>query len=173
MDTNSSLLVVDVQRALFERPIPIYKGDELLDTLCELVDRAHKAGAIVVFIQHCNKMMPHGSDAWQLHPRLRPEDGDLLVEKTHGDAFEGTRLDDELRARGVSSVVVTGLVTHGCVTATCRGGKYRGYSVTLVSDGHSNYNRKAPDLISECNTTLGEELTAVVPAHEVSFRAAG
>ncbi len=39
LDPNStSLLVVDVQQALFERPTPIFRADELLDILSDLIE---------------------------------------------------------------------------------------------------------------------------------------
>ncbi|HSK48209.1 MAG TPA: isochorismatase family cysteine hydrolase [Coriobacteriia bacterium] len=167
--SSAALLVVDVQQALFEHQIPVYRGDELLDTIEGLVDRAHESGALVVFVQHCNKAMAHGSSGWSLHSRLKPTDTDLIVEKTHGDAFEGTNLDGALRSRSVSTVFVTGLVTHGCVRATCVGGQTREYDVVLVADGHSSYNRKAAELIEEWNATLSSQLAAVLPAEQVDF----
>ena len=170
---NAALLVIDMQRTLFEKSTPIYRADDLLDTILGLVDRAHEAGAPVVYIQHSSKMMERGTDAWRLHPRLQPADGDLLVEKTHGDAFEDTDLADVLTARSVATLIVTGLVTHGCVRATCLGGTSRGYDMILVADGHSNYNRKAARLVEEWNETLGSRITAVIPASDVHFGGAG
>ena len=36
-----------------------------------------------------------------------------------------------------------GLVSNGCVKATCLGGIKNGYKVILVKDGHSNFNKNA------------------------------
>lgn len=49
----------------------------------------------------------------------------------------GTSLDEQLRERGVTAVVVTGLATEFCVDSTCRAALSRGYYLTLVEDGHS------------------------------------
>ncbi len=178
LDPNSTaLLVVDVQQALFERPTPIHRADELLDTLSDLVERAHAAGALVVYIRHGNKLLQPGSSGWQLHPRLQPAGeptgepvgDDLVIDKTHGDAFQDTSLDAKLKARSITNVVVTGLVTHGCVRATCLGGSNRGYDVVLVADGHSSYHRQAARLIKEWNETLAASLAFVLPAAEIDF----
>lgn len=170
VDPNSTaLLVVDVQQALFERLTPIYQADELLDTISDLVERAHATGALVVYIRHGNKLLQPGSSGWQLHPRVQPADDDLVIDKTHGDAFQDTSLDAELKARSISNVAVTGLVTHGCVRATCLGGSNRGYDVILVADGHSSYHRQAARLIKEWNETLAAALAFVLPAAEINF----
>jgi len=170
LDPNSTaLLVVDVQQALFERGTPIYHADELLDTLSYLIERAHAGGVLVVYIRHSNKWLQPGSAGWQLHPGLQPTDGDLVIEKAHGDAFQDTLLDAELKSRSVSNVVVTGLVTNGCVRATCLGANKLSYDVILVADGHSSYHRQAARQIKEWNEKLAASVAAVLPATDIDF----
>jgi nicotinamidase-related amidase len=168
---RAALLVIDVQRGLFRKSTRLYRADELLETINELVERAHLAGAPVVYVQHSSdKVLPWGSDDWGLHPALHPTDADLIVHKRHGNAFEETELDAALRSEGVGTVVVAGLVTHGCVKSTCIGAHEQGYSVILVADGHSSYSKDAARLIEEWNRTLSAEVVDVVPAHEIEFR---
>lgn len=59
-----------------------------------------------------------------------------------------------LDTRNIHTVVVTGLITHGCVQATCLDARELGYRVILVADGHSNYHREAARVIDECHQTL-------------------
>ena len=165
-----ALLVIDVQQGLFKKSAPIYMADRLLENINALANRAHQDGAPVFFIQHSDqKYLLKGSQDWQLHPRLQPLPGDCTMHKQHGDAFEGTILGEELQAREINSLVVTGLVTHGCVRATCLGAKERGYRVILVKDGHSNYSKKAAALIEEWNGKLEDDGIEVKPAAEVAF----
>ena len=53
-------------------------------------------------------------------------------------------------------MIVTGLVTHGCVKATCLGALELGYAVVLAEDGHSSYSKDAARLVEEWNRKLGE-----------------
>ena len=93
----TALLVIDVQHGLFRKSTPIFRAEPLLDTITTLVEHAHAAGVLVVYIQHASdKVLPFGSADWQLHPRLRPGEGDLVVHKQHGNAFEDTSLHGEL-----------------------------------------------------------------------------
>jgi len=141
-----------------------------LENINSLSVRAHQAGAPIVFIQHSNsKFLAYGSPAWQLHPHLKSDLADCTIHKLHGNAFEATELDELLKARQVNRLVVSGLVTHGCVQATCLGALQLGYQVVLVMDGHSNYHRKAATIIEEWNRRLAVEQVEVVPAAAIEF----
>lgn len=168
--SRSALLVIDVQQGLFRKSTPIYQAERLLTNIEMLVARAHAAGTPVVYVQHASdKVLPYGSADWQLHPRLKPFPGDLRVEKQHGDAFEETTLQSELAAAGIDRVVAAGLVTHGCVKATCLGAKARGYAVVLAADGHSSYSKDAARLIEEWHARLSAAGVEVQPAQEIVF----
>jgi nicotinamidase-related amidase len=67
-------------------------------------------------------------------------------------------------------LVITGLVTHGCVKATCIGAKDLGYKVVLVRDGHSNYRKDAAKIIEEWNQRLGDGGVELLSTHEISFQ---
>ena len=152
-----ALLVIDVQQGLFDKSTPIYNAGKLLENINALVDCAHRAGVSVFYVQHANESwLAPGSDGWQLHAGLRPLDTDCAVQKRHGSAFQGTGLGQELEARAIRKLIVTGLVTHGCVKATCLDAKKLGYGVILVKDGHSNFNKQAADVIAEWNQKLSE-----------------
>jgi nicotinamidase-related amidase len=117
--TNAALLVIDVQRGLFRKSTPVYQAEELLQNISFLIERAHHGGSPVFYIQHSDlRTLVKGSDDWQLHPQLQPQAIDYIVHKQHGDAFEDTNLEEALQVRNVSSLIITGLVTHGCVRAT-------------------------------------------------------
>jgi nicotinamidase-related amidase len=167
---NTALLVIDVQQGLFRKSTPIYRAEELLENINALVDKAHSANVPVCYIQHSDKLaLRKGSDDWRLHPQLQPLKTDDLVHKQHGNAFAETNLGEILDARSVGRLVVMGLVTHGCVRATCLGAKKLGYHVTLVSDAHSNYSDKAAQLIEEWNRKLQAQGVELKLAAEVAF----
>ena len=170
MAGTTALLVIDLQQGLFRKSTPIYRAGVLLDAIDALIGRARAAAAPVIIIQHASdKVLPFGSEDWQLHPRLRRGEGDLIVHKQHGNAFEDTALHAELGARGIGRLIVTGLVTHGCVKATCLGALELGYDVVLAEDGHSSYSKDAAKLIEEWNRKLAAAGAVVVPAAQIEF----
>ena len=167
---NVALLVIDVQKGLFHRAHPIYKAEELLENINNLVDRSHKNGVPVYYIQHANKSsLIEGSEAWELHPEIQPEGTDAIIHKRYGSAFQETPLGEELAEKGVGKIVVTGLVTHGCVRATCLAALRLGYKVALVADGHSNFNKNALKYIKKWNKTLQRNGVELLMTEEVQF----
>jgi len=166
--TNVALLVIDVQQGLFKKST--YKADQLLHNINTLLDRAHREGVPVFFIQHSGaKTLVKGSPDWQLHPQLHRLATDPVVHKEHGNAFEDTVLDAALKAGQVTNLVVAGLVTHGCVRATSIGALQLGYGVTLVKDGHSSYSNQAAKLIDEWNQKLSAMNVVLKSTSEIEF----
>jgi ureidoacrylate peracid hydrolase len=68
---------------------------------------------------------------------LAPREGEVVIHKRWYDAFAGSQLDGMLRARQVTSLVVTGTMTDICVLATVVGAFNREYRVTVVDDAVS------------------------------------
>jgi nicotinamidase-related amidase len=167
---STALLLIDLQQELFRKRLPIYQAKDLLDNITLLTERAHQAGLPVVYVQHCNQgALKPGTDGWQLHPRLKPGPDDFSIHKQHGSAFRDTPLKELLDARGIHTVVVTGLVSHGCVQATCLEARKLGYRVILVTDGHSNYHRQAARVMDECHQTVSAAGVELAEASTLTF----
>ena len=166
----TALLVIDVQKGLFEKSTPIYRADLLLENINHLIDHARRECAPVFFIQHSSpKTLEKGSEGWKFHPRIQPLAEETIIHKLHPNPFEDTNLQELLHNSNVDKVVVTGLVTHGCVKATCLGAMECGFKVVLVSDGHSSFSKDAAQLIGEWNAALHEKGADVVKSREVEF----
>ncbi len=165
-----ALLVIDMQRGLFAKRTPIYQAEQLLANVNALAARAHESGVPVFYVQHTDKRdLAEGSDGWQLHPALEPQPEDGRIRKRHGSAFQETPLAQQLQAEGITRLVVTGLVTHGCVKATCLDAVRLGYHVTLAADGHSSFSPQAAQLIEEWNRKLAEAGVTVRPSEGITL----
>ena len=173
LGTNTALLIIDVQCDLFEKSTPVYRGDLVLKNINALVDCAHAAGTPVFYVQHSTKTtLLEGSSGWQLHPALKPQKTDHFIRKHHGNAFEDTRLKGDLDTLRVSRVIIVGLVTDGCVQATCRGAHALGYDVTLVEDAHSTNSAGSGQIIDKRNTKLSQGIVRLQATADVDFGAA-
>jgi nicotinamidase-related amidase len=167
---KTALLVIDVQRALFTRPNPIHEASQLIQTIKDLVERSQLYGVKVIYIQHANQsILQEGTEGWQIHPDLVPTDKDTVIQKTQGNTFLGTRLQSVLEAYRIENLVITGLVTHQCVKATCLGGIEKGYQVYLVEKGHSNFRKDAENVIDKVQEELVEEGVILVSSGEIDF----
>ena len=169
--SKAALLVIDVQRALFSRPTPIHNAEQLLSNINSLIDMWELVGGLVVYIQHSNKkMLVKDTPDWELHPDIKVIDSSRWIHKLHGNAFEQTELNDMLSSRGIDQVAITGLVTQGCVRATCMGALSLNYRVILVEDGHSNYSKDAIEIIKEWNQKLSDNGVQLIATDSILFR---
>jgi ureidoacrylate peracid hydrolase len=75
-----------------------------------------------------------GSWGAEFHAGLEPHAQEMVVTKHRYSAFIGTDLDMLLRARGVKSLLVTGVGTGMCVFHTLTVGFMLDYYITLVED---------------------------------------
>ena len=73
-------------------------------------------------------------DWTELIPELEHHPSDHSVTKQRWGAFLGTDLDNYLRQRGVTQIVLTGVATSVGVESTARSAYDLGYNVTLVID---------------------------------------
>lgn len=71
---------------------------------------------------------------------LKPVEGETIVRKTTNGAFNGSGLDDLFRYNGISSLVITGVVTSACVALTALDAADRGYDCVLVSDALADHD---------------------------------
>lgn len=74
-------------------------------------------------------------DGYAFADEIAPEPGDVVIRKPTASSFYRTDLEDQLRARGIDCLVVTGCATSGCVRATVVDAHACGFKVNLVEDG--------------------------------------
>ncbi|HET8625957.1 MAG TPA: cysteine hydrolase family protein [Thermomicrobiales bacterium] len=176
MAGDTALLVIDMQVGNVAHA---YQKDAIVARLAGLIAEARAAGTPVVFVQHEDDwptMRPGGPD-WQFLPGLTPAEGELVIHKRASDAFYGTPLREELAARGIRRLVVTGVQTELCVDATCRRAASEGFDVTLVADGHTTEDSAtlpAAQIIAHHNLALRQMAQpdhpiAVRPRAEITF----
>jgi len=75
-----------------------------------------------------------------IEPAVAPGAGDLIIRKTGYSGFTDGALDELLRGRGVSALVMTGLATSQCVDTTARDGSDRGYAIVFAEDCLADYS---------------------------------
>lgn len=103
-------------------------------------------------------------DKVRVHPGLEPRDGDHVLPKHRGCAFEGTDFDLLLRTLRRESVVLVGCSTDWCLEATAWSATNKDYYVAVVGDctrsprphGHEAALRQFRDI--GLDVTTSEEL---------------
>jgi biuret amidohydrolase len=83
-----------------------------------------------------------GSWGWEIIEDLSPRDGELIIDKRRPSGFHETLLDAMLQKRGIKSVILVGVSTHGCVEATARDAELRSYYVVPIEDCMAAYDNE-------------------------------
>jgi nicotinamidase-related amidase len=129
----------------------------LLDNLRKL-DRAIRERGIAVFIVPHRRWEPGDYEDWRFpspthrkimarhnfargqwggewHPEFAPKPGDIVVQEHWGaSGFANTDLDMRLKQKGISHVIIAGLLANTCIEATARYATELGYHVTFLRD---------------------------------------
>ncbi len=155
MSSNSALLVIDVQPVILNR---VHQPQQLLTKLQTLLDKARQTETPIIFLQHEDDDWIGLSEA-EIHGDIQPQAEDRVIVKRASDSFYQTPLEDELKAQGITHLVVTGLRTERCVDTTARVAVSKGFDVTLVTDAHSTADGDhltAEQIIVHTNYNLDE-----------------
>ena len=179
MKTETVLLIIDVQVGIIDG-LRAHRGHDLLEQIIKLLSKARASKTPIIYVQHDGEAghpLEVGTEGWQIHPAIKPNDEDLIIRKRASDSFFETTLQHELEARGVRHLIVAGCMTEYCVDTTSRRAVSMGYDVTLVSDAHTTIDNKlltAAQIIAHHNALLdgfdaGSHAITVKPADEVTF----
>ncbi len=94
------------------------------------------------------KFLARGGWDYELVEALAPQESDLRVHKPRYSAFFNSQLDSVLRARGIRTLVFTGIATNVCVESTLRDGFHLEYFGVLLEDA---VHHLGPDFIREAS----------------------
>ncbi len=94
------------------------------------------------------KLLAKGGWDYELVQELPPQPGDIVVPKPRYSAFYNTNLDSILRARGIRSLVFTGVATNVCVESTLRDGFFLEYFGVVL---HDATHHAGPDFIQKAS----------------------
>ena len=175
--SQRALLVINVQCAFHddEAVPPVFDSERILTRISGVVQRARASGVPLVYLQHGGGLanpLEVGSQGWQIHPVVRPVEGDVIVSKVTADAFHETSLKEDLDALNVKSLFVVGNMTELCIDTTCRRAFSLGYKTTLIKDAHSTWNNEhftAPEIIAHHNLILGQLFVDLEVSNKVDF----
>jgi nicotinamidase-related amidase len=153
LDNIAALVVIDLQKGIVGMPT-VHPAAEIVGRAARLA-RAFRERGLPVVLVNVTGIAPGRTDAgrpnissfppdWaDLAPELEPQPGDNLVSKQRWGAFIGTSLDEHLRQRGVTQIVLAGVATSIGVESTARSAHDHGYNVALVIDAMTDRDADA------------------------------
>jgi nicotinamidase-related amidase len=151
---KTALVLIDLQNAIVGmNPVP-HTAAQVVENSKKLAEAFRAHGAPVVYVRvDLNDFMtlpvdqplnlgdkPLPAAASEIAPSASFQPGDILVTKRHWGAFAGTDLEQQLKSRGIDTVVLTGISTNAGVESTARQGTGLGFAFVLIEDACSSQN---------------------------------
>jgi nicotinamidase-related amidase len=131
--------LVDYQNEFLTGKLPIGGAAKAVGQAVVLRDWARQSGIAVVYVKNVAAkadapLFAPGSRNTEIAAELSPADGEEVIIKSMAGAFSGTDLNVKLRAKGIRTIIVGGIMTHLAVDTSARDGTVLGYRVIVASD---------------------------------------
>jgi len=169
----TALVIVDVQQGMFTMPQKLYRADETVERLGNVLQRARQNGVPIFHVRHEE---PNGFErnapGWFHHPVVAPREGETIIDKRRSSAFHDTDFHAHLQAAGIDHLVICGAQTQYCVESTIRNAVTLGYRLTAIEDAHTTFDTEiltAPQIIAHHHVIWGGRFAELSKAADIQF----
>ena len=150
--SQTALVLIDLQHGILGFGREPHAAADVVQRAAALAGHFRDQGALVVRVKvgwsgDFAELLKQGTDQpaplppgglpahWWDDPDALPlQAGDVSIVKRQWNAFHGTELDLQLRRRGITTLVLGGIVTHIGVEGTARAAWELGYQLYIAED---------------------------------------
>jgi nicotinamidase-related amidase len=155
---RTALVLIDLQNSNVSRQLAPHSAEQVVGNCVLLAQEMRERGAMVIYVHVLVNelpapradmpMRPPGApaappDASRLAPDAGVEAQDVVIVKRQWGAFYGTELDQLLRRRGITTLLLGGIATNFGVESTARAAFDRGYALVFAEDAMSGFEAEA------------------------------
>lgn len=149
IDSHTGLMIIDTQMGFNDPKWGVRNNPDAEANIARLLSR-WRAKGLPIFHVHHDSVSPNGSfrpgsPGHLPKPEAAPLQPEPVYHKSVNSAFIGTRLEEDLRKKGITALVITGLTTNHCVSTTTRMAGNLGFDTYLVSDAAATFERAHVD----------------------------
>lgn len=168
-----ALIIVDMLKDFVDGALANPRAQAIIPPLRQLLAHAREDGWTVVFSNDAHQPGDPELRVWGEHAMagtsgaeviddLAPRAGEIISPKRSYSAFEATGLDEQLRARGVTDVVIAGQHTHICVRHSSYGALVHGYGIEIPRDAVCAFDGvDEDDALAYLEMAYGATITSV------------
>lgn len=156
LDENTALVLIDLQNSIVGLPLA-HPVDEILQNVNKLIAafRNKNLPIVVVNVNPAGAAwtksrkeakptsFPDNNDWYKISDKVDVNENDIYITKHTWSAFFETPLDDELKKRSVTGIVMTGISTSIGVEGTARAASERGYNISFAIDAMTDMQQLA------------------------------
>ncbi|MGA7157570.1 MAG: hydrolase [Acidobacteriaceae bacterium] len=149
---TTAVVLIDLENAIVGRQLAPHAASDVVSRCADLAEAIRASGGTAVYVHvlvtdilslptDSPSMRPEGqipASASELVPEAGFRDGDVLITKRQWGAFYGTNLEQQLRRRGIRTIVLSGIATNMGVESTARAAHDQGYELIFAEDAMSS-----------------------------------
>jgi nicotinamidase-related amidase len=113
------------------------------------------------------RILIRGEEGHGIIDEVAPLDGEVVIDKPGKDAFYATNLEALLRAGEIESLLITGVTTDVCCSATTIAANDRGFHALVVGDGVASYSPERHAAVLEVIAAQGGIFGSVTDSKSV------
>ena len=173
---DAALVMIDCQNTYREGVMQLAGVEQALAEARTLLERARGAGVPIFHIRHdAGAGSPYDltTRIGQISDEVAPRNGEPVITKHYPNAFVQTDLEQQLRAAGVSNMILAGFMTHMCVNSTARGAFNLGFQPTVVAAATATRDLPGEEGIVSAASLQAASLAALRDLFAVVVRDAG
>jgi nicotinamidase-related amidase len=149
---TTALVLIDLQQAIVARQLAPHTSADVVARAAKLASALRDSGGTVAYVHVLitdilrlpadkptqRPSEPFPPSASELVPEAGFTEGDLLITKRQWGAFYGTNLEQQLRRRGIKTIILGGIATNMGVESTARAAHDQGYELVFAEDAMSS-----------------------------------
>lgn len=175
---NTALLVLDMQEFFLKKEQHAFIPDGLtiINNIKSVITLFRKYNSPIIFTKHAlrsNNISDIQHKWWKKplvedNPAIKIVDDfviqdDIVITKEKYSAFKNTNLLQILKQKKISSLVITGVMTHLCCETTARDGFMEDFWINFLMDGVATYNEQ---LHEAALITLSHGFASIISTHD-------
>ncbi len=147
LDKNTALILIDLQNSIIKQPLA-HSAEDILSNVNRLIDafREKELPIVAVNVKPNGAAwtktrkdtkpaaLPTGDDWYKLTSEINVSEKDIFITKHTWNAFFETTLDEELKRKSITGIVLAGISTSIGVEGTARAASELGYNISFATD---------------------------------------
>jgi nicotinamidase-related amidase len=180
-----ALILIDIQQGFDDPRWGRRNNPRAESNAAQLLSEWRNRRAPIFHVQHSSRFpdspLRPDQPGWEIKKEVAPQGGETRLTKNVNSCFIGTPLEQELRKKHVTDVVVCGLTTDHCVSTTVRMAANLGFNVYVPFDATATFDRVGPDgqkysaqqMHQTALASLHDEFATVASSDEIIHRIFG
>lgn len=155
---HTALVLIDLQNSNVKHDLAPHSAENVVGNCVLLAQEMRERGGLVIYVHVLLNELPQAPADAPLRPQgapaappdaswLAPEAGveaqDLVIVKRQWGAFYGTELEQQLRRRGIDTLIMGGIATNFGVESTARAAYDFGFKLVFAEDAMSSFDADA------------------------------